>query len=146
LFATAHDIPVDFHVRMQAAFQEHTDNAVSKTINLPSTATLQDVKNSFLLAHTLGCKGITVYRDGSKQQQVLNLTPIKKKTRPFRYFSSCVSSEYYDIKTGYGPLHVHINFDENGPYRIFVSIAPIGTEISGLTSILSIVLSKYLEE
>ncbi|WP_209625977.1 adenosylcobalamin-dependent ribonucleoside-diphosphate reductase [Methanobacterium petrolearium] len=71
LFVTTYDIDPSWQVRMQAAFQEHVDNAVSKTVNLPSDATPEDVKKVFLLAHQLKCKGITVYRYGSKEKQVL---------------------------------------------------------------------------
>ena len=73
IFITAHDILLEWHVRMQAVFQKYTDNAVSKTVNLPHSATLEDIRKVFWLAYKLKCKGITIYRYGSKRDQVLNI-------------------------------------------------------------------------
>jgi ribonucleoside-diphosphate reductase alpha chain len=151
LFPTAHDVSVENHIRIQAAFQKYIDNAVSKTINMANSAGTADVRNCYLLAHKLGCKGLTVYRDGCKAQQVLNIgsgtqPQAKNKKKKAAYQSFGVSSEYFQLKTGYGPLHVHVNYNEHGPYQVFTNMPPLGTEISGLTSLIGILLSKYLEE
>jgi len=90
VFATALDINPEWHVKMQAAFQKYTDNAVSKTVNLPKDATVEDVRKVFWLAYKLKCKGITIYRYGSKPEQVLNIGEIKTDKKRF----VAVESEY----------------------------------------------------
>lgn len=94
LFKTALEIPFEQHIKIQSAFQKYTDNAVSKTINLPNDATIEDVQKAYMLAYRLKCKGITIYRYGSKKEQVLYLGSGKKYSKATNEFSggSCVGS------------------------------------------------------
>ena len=130
VFATAHDIAPEWHVRMQAAFQKSIDAAVSKTINMPETATVSDVENAYMLAYSLGCKGITVYRDGSRSNQVLNLGNQKKGAGTAPGWGQRRSPG--DVSRGVrvkisgksGKSYVHLYFDEEKrPIEIFVTPA-----------------------
>ncbi|MCK4259575.1 MAG: TSCPD domain-containing protein [Halanaerobiales bacterium] len=126
-FVTSHDITPDFHIRMQAAFQQHTDNAVSKTINLPNKATINDVANTYMMSYQLGCKGITVYRDDSRSVQVLQVKKEKEvetkieqiKTKRPRPNITFGTTEKTNI--GCGKLYITLNSDQHGICEVFTS-------------------------
>lgn len=135
IFVTAHDITPQYHIKMQAAFQKHVDNAVSKTVNFNQNATADDIKNSYILAYTNGCKGVTVYRDGSRQEQVLSVNKCdKKKTQPSKYEKIAPRTRPQITKgmtqcmlTGCGNLYVTINEDERAmPFEVFNQMGKAG--------------------
>lgn len=131
VFITSHDITPEWHIKMQAAFQKYTDNAVSKTINFPHQATKDDIKKSFLLAYELGCKGITVYRDGSRANQVLSIGSKTSSDTPDTRHSPRKRPEIMTgltrrIETGCGHLYITINSDENGAFEIFTQMGKVG--------------------
>jgi len=129
LFRTAHDISPLWHVRMQAAFQKHTDNAVSKTVNFPASAGPEEMAQTFLAAAQMGCKGITIYRYGSRQNQVLKLGSLKSESeqkiapRPRPQRTQGVTER---ISTGCGKLYVTINSDEQGTCEVFAQMGKTG--------------------
>lgn len=124
-FVTAHDIEPQGHIRMQAAFQKYVDNSVSKTINLPNDATLKDVEKAYLLAYELGTKGITIYRDGCREEQVLTKGAIPEKRLP-QERPDTLTSITDKIKTGFGNLYVTITFFNQKPFEVFASIGKSG--------------------
>lgn len=142
IYLTAHDITPEDHIRMQAVFQKYVDNAVSKTVNFPNSATVEDVRKVYLLAYELGCKGVTVYRDGSRESQVITkgaskenadkslakisagetLQKIIPRKRP-----ELVRGATLRMHTGCGNLYVTINADEKGSlFEVFTHMGKAG--------------------
>ncbi|HCX02251.1 MAG TPA: ribonucleotide-diphosphate reductase subunit alpha, partial [Syntrophaceae bacterium] len=136
LFVTAHDITPEVHIRMQAAFQKYTDNAVSKTVNFTNGATVQDVARVYELAYKLDCKGVTIYRDGSRDQQVLSVGkkqeaagdtgPDKDKAATKRERPKILKGWTYQMQTGCGPLYVTVNEDSTGLFELFTTMGKAG--------------------
>ena len=143
IFVTAHDITPEWHIKMQAAFQKYTDNAVSKTVNFPNEATVEDVAEAYLMAYKTGCKGITVYRDGSRDVQVLTLGSEKQAKAEPEVTVELPAIDHAaarpkargevafgitrKMKTGCGNLYITINEDEEGrPFEIFTQIGKAG--------------------
>lgn len=128
IFVTALDIPPEWHVRMQAAFQKYVDNATSKTINLREDASVEDVRKAYLLAYKLKCKGITVYRYGSRPEQVISAKEEKPSIvtpRP-RPRPPVVRGVTRKIATGCGNLYVTMNEDEHGLFEVFARLGKAG--------------------
>ena len=150
IFVTAHDILPETHIRMQAAFQRHTDNAVSKTVNLPGTARVEDVKTIYNLAHSLGCKGVTIYRDGCKAHQVLSISSkedepgadgflraVKKRPQTLEGFTT-------RVKTGMGHLYVTVTEFEGRPFEVFATIGKSGKSTMAKTEAIGRLVSLAL--
>jgi len=137
-FITAHDISPEDHIQMQAAFQHHTDNAVSKTVNFPNTATVEEVEQVYMLAYKTGCKGVTIYRDGSRDEQVLSTAQKEEKVAigavPVEDEKHAIKRERpkalkgwtYQMQTGCGPLYITVNEDKNGLFELFTTMGKAG--------------------
>jgi ribonucleoside-diphosphate reductase alpha chain len=148
VFVTAHDVIPEWHIRMQAAFQKYTDNAVSKTVNLPRAATVADVKTVYDLAFHLGCKGVTIYRDGSKENQVLSLAQKDEKKNSFmtavKERPETLSGFTTKIKTGYGHLYVTVTEYEGQPFEVFATIGKSGRSTTAKTEAIGRLVSLAL--
>lgn len=157
LFVTAHDVSPSYHVRMQAAFQKFTDNAVSKTVNLPESASREDVAEVYRLAYRLRCKGVTVYRDRSRDKQVLNIgkpeqavtmaepvvTSVGPRPRP-----EVTTGLTRRVSTGCGNLYITINEDEFGPVEIFSQMGKAGgcaaSQAEAISRLVSLALRSHV--
>ena len=154
VFVTAHDIPYGEHVDMQAAFQKFTDNAVSKTINLPNSATADDVRNAYLLSYEKGCKGITIYRDRCKESQVLyhgagsgvseeqakaDGNGVKPRKRPANLQGTTVK-----IRTSFGNLYLTLNQLGGRPFELFATLGKSGKDTQAHTEALGRLISLAL--
>jgi ribonucleoside-diphosphate reductase alpha chain len=156
VFRTAHEIPYEWHIRHQAAFQRHTDNGVSKTINLANSATEDDVARAYQLAWDLGCLGITVFRDGCKGEQVLNIGvgakadkagaaapvagPAVVKPRPHSLKGST-----YRMETPIGTAFITVNETPEGePFEVFVQVGKGGSDTMAVAEALGRLISLTL--
>jgi ribonucleoside-diphosphate reductase alpha chain len=166
VFRTSHDISPEWHVRMQAAVQKHVDNSVSKTINFPHDATSADVAHAYMLAYELGCKGITVYRDGSKAGQVLSTggsvqesaasgdvtaegggphTHVTPRERP-----RTTQGVTERVRTGHGNMYVTVNFDEEDqPFEVFGTLGKSGgcdsAQLEAISRLVSLALRSGID-
>ncbi len=147
-FVTAHDISPEWHIKMQSAFQKYVDNSVSKTINFSNTASLEDVEKAYLLADELKTKGITIYRDGCRAEQVLYkslpLKNIHPKERP-----NSLPSVTDKINTGFGNLYVTISYFNQRPFEVFASIGKSGystmADVEALGRLISLAMRSGVE-
>jgi ribonucleoside-diphosphate reductase alpha chain len=134
VFVTSHDIAGKDHLRMQAAFQKHTDNAVSKTVNLPNSATQEDIRDIYWMAYEMGCKGVTVYRDGCKAGQVLCTGEGEKKEAEtqthVRKRPDIVTGFTQKVRTGLGDLYLTVNEVDGHPFEVFAIIGKSGRSIT----------------
>ncbi|MEN8245119.1 MAG: vitamin B12-dependent ribonucleotide reductase [Thermodesulfobacteriota bacterium] len=148
VFVTAHDVTPEWHLKMQAAFQHHTDNAVSKTVNLPNDTTIDDVRRVYDIAFELECKGVTIYRDGSKKNQVLSIakkaeakqglsTAVRKRPETLAGFTS-------RVKTGYGNLYLTVTEFEGQPFEVFATIGKSGRSTTAKTEAIGRLVSLAL--
>jgi len=156
VFKTSHEIGFEWHVRHQAAFQRSTDNGVSKTINLPNSASEEDVARAYRLAWELGCLGITVFRDGCKGEQVLNVGVSAKKSKSAGFAATAgpavikprprsLKGSTYRTQTPIGTAWVTITeTDEHEPFEVFVQVGKGGSDTMAVAEALGRLISLIL--
>ena len=158
LFVTAHDISPEWHIRMQAAFQEHTDNAVSKTVNFHHDATTDDVEKVYMLAYKLGCKGVTIYRDGSREEQILNIgktqkaqgvvaeaEPAVRGSMAPRPRPSVTKGATRKVETAEcGDIYITVNQDDEGLCEVFINMGRSGGCRSAQCEAIGVLISTAL--
>ena len=149
IFDTTFDISPEQHVRMQAAFQRYVDNAVSKTINMPNEATPEDVEKAYMLAYELNLKGITVYRDGSRKEQVIMVAKENEKRKRAGTISPrsrplVTKGRTIKMQTEMGSLYVTVNEDEYGLFEVFVHLGKSGSSSMAFTEAIGRLISLAL--
>ena len=150
LFVTAHDITPEWHVRVQAAFQKFTDSAVSKTVNFPYEATPEDVAKVYMLAYHEGLKGITIYRDRSRETQVLTIgrEKVEGKLAP-RKRPKVTRGITERVSTGCGYIYVTINFDDQGISEVFSTLGKAGgcaaAQLEAISRLISLTLRSGID-
>ena len=144
VFASAHDVSPEWHVRMQAAFQEFVDSGVSKTVNFPHSATAEDVRRVYELAVDLGVKGVTVYRDQSRPAQPMALKSPAAVDGPRRPVPDEAEGARYRFPTNLGNAYITITDDPRGPREVFTNLGKCGSDISALAEAISRVVSTAL--
>lgn len=148
VFVTAHDVTPEWHIRTQAAFQKYTDNAVSKTVNLPHDATVDDVSKVYDLAYELGCKGVTIYRDGSKENQVLSydqfVTKAGTSMKDVKDRPETLEGFTTKMATGYGNLYVTVTEHHGRPFEVFATIGKSGRSTTAKTEAIGRLVSLAL--
>ena len=152
LFVTAHEIKPEWHVRMQAAFQKSTDNAVSKTVNFPKEATREDIAKVYMMAYEEGLKGITIYRDRSREAQVLTTGKVEKVEGVGlvpRKRSKVTSGVTERVTTGCGYIYVTVNSDEHGICEVFSSLGKAGgcasAQLEAICRLISLALRSGID-
>jgi len=150
IFVTAHDIRPEHHIKMQAAFQKHTDNAVSKTVNLPREATAVDVRYIYDQAFKLKCKGVTIYRDGSKGNQVLSVSKKEGKVQEDDFLLAgrerpqTLEGFTERIKTGMGSLYITVSEFKGRPFELFATVGKSGKSTQAKTEAIGRLISLAL--